>query len=256
MPEQLIILTCNVQPDKSVQVRRNEAQMRLDDYEKSIKKWIKVARDTSSKILVLENSGNLDKIKNRIESSAYQHMYFFETSLDVTSGKKGISAGEFAMLREAIPFILDIPGINFCWKVTGRLYVENFKQISKVSKEQVYVNRFYNPLHIVDSRFIGFPKEVFLGIFSKEPEFGIRKPDQQIDLNPLDISSLEELLTISLTSLECAGLKVTAMRKIPIFTGSSASTNKKLDSSLLTLRLKFHNLVRPIATKLLGGSSP
>ena len=237
-------------------MRRNEAQMRLDDYEKSIKKWIKVARDTNSKILVLENSGNLDKIKSRLESSAYQHMYFLETSLDVTSGKKGISAGEFAMLREAIPFILDIPGINFCWKVTGRLYVENFKQISKVSNDQVYVNRFYNPLHIVDSRFIGFPKEVFLGIFSKEPEFGIRKRDQQIDLNPGNISSLEELLTISLTSLECAGLQVTAMRKIPIFTGSSASTNKKLDSSLLTLRLKFHNLIRFIAIKLLGGSSP
>ena len=256
MTQQLIILTCNVQPNNDVQVLRNEVQERLNDYEESIKKWIDIAKPSSSKILVLENSGNLEKIKTRLESSNYEHMYFLETSPDVISGTQGISAGEFAMLREAIPFILDIPGIQFCWKVTGRLFVENFDQLSHVGVDQAQVNRFYKPLHVLDSRIIGFPKEIFCEIFSKEPEFRMKKRNLQIDPNIETFSSLEEFLMQRLTSLECNGLQVATMRKIPIYSGSSASTNKKLNSKLLFLKLKFLNLIRPIALRLMGGSSP
>ena len=256
MSEQLIILTCNIQPNKNVQVLRNEARIRLNDYEESIKKWIGVAKLTDSRILILENSGNMELLKNQLKLPTYEHIYFFETSADVTSENQGISAGEFAMLREAIPFVLGIPGIKFCWKVTGRLFVENYKQISNVSLDQTHVNRFYKPFHVVDSRFIGFPKEVFCEIFSKKPEFQIRKYSQKIEMNLSIFSSLEEFLTISLSNLECLGLRVASMQKIPIFSGSSASTNKRLNSNLLFLKLTLLNSIRPIALKFMGGSSP
>ena len=230
--------------------------MRLNDYEESIKKWIDVAKTTNSRILILENSGNMELLEERLKPFLNEHIYFFENSADVTSDKQGISGGEFAMLREALPFILDIPGIEYCWKVTGRLFVENYKQISKVRINQVNVNRFYKPFHVLDSRFIGFPKEIFCEIFSQEPEFRTKKFNQHIGINMANFSSLEEYLTISLTNLECVGLQVVSMRKIPIFSGSSASTNKKLHSSTLFLKLKFLNFIRPIAVKLMGGSSP
>ncbi len=256
MSGQLIILTCNVQPSKNVQVLRNEAGMRLNDYADSIKKWIDVAQTTNGRILILENSGNMELLKERLKPFVNEHMYFFENSVDVTSDKEGISGGEFAMLREALPTILNIPGIEYCWKVTGRLFVENYKQLSKVRMNQVNVNRFYKPFHVLDSRFIGFPKEIFYEIFSQEPEFRTKKDNQQIKVNMANFSSLEEYLTISLTNLECVGLQVVSMPKIPIFSGSSASTNKKLDSKTLFMKLKFLNFMRPIAVKLMGGSTP
>jgi hypothetical protein len=108
----------------------------------------------------------------------------------------------------------------------------------------------------VDSRFIGFPKEVFLEIFSKKPEFRMRKYSQKIEMHLANFSSLEEFLTISLSNLECVGLRVASMKKIPIFSGSSASTNKRLNSNLLLLKLTLLNLIRPLAVKLMGGSCP
>ncbi len=256
MSGQLIILTCNVQPAKGVDVIRNNESVRLKDYVESINKWIKLVRSEEGKILVLENSGNLDKLKASLKTVRYEHLYFFETPKDCTSTNQGISAGEFAMLHDALPYVLSIQDIEYCWKVTGRLFVENFFQISGGNTNQVTVNRFYKPFHLVDSRFIGFPKEVFQDLVSKKPEFRKKDDRQQITFKPGTFSSLEEYLTIYLTEKECLGLQVAAMKKIPIFSGTSASTDKKLNSASLFLKLKFANLIRPITLKLLGGSSP
>jgi len=253
---QLIVLTCTVEPTKSVNVARNDADLRLNDYEEAILKWIKAARLSGSKILVLENSGNLAAIKNRIKYGNDSQIFFLATSKDITSQNEGISAGEFAMLREALPFIQSLTDIKFCWKVTGRLFVENFEQIRKTNSSQVTVNRFYNPFHIIDSRLVGFSVDVFRDLVSMDPLFRKNNQDPGLISESNTFSSLEEFLTVYLTQRECTGLRVGTMKKIPIFSGTSASTNKKLNSKLLNFKLERLNSIRPILLKLLGGSAP
>jgi len=253
---QLILLTCTVEPSKDVIVARNNADLRLNDYEVAIKKWIELARPHGHKILVIENSGNIDKIKNRCRLVNYPYIYFLASSKDEASQYEGISAGEFAMLREALPIIQSFQDVKFCWKITGRLFVENFEKIRKSNSTEAVVNRFYSPFHIIDSRIVGFSIEVFRALVSAEPKF--RKFNQELPLKskPSTFSSLEEFLTFFLTQRECVGLQVGTMKSIPVFSGTSASTNKKLNSRSLSIKLRVLNTLRPIVLRLLGGSAP
>lgn len=252
----LIILTCTVEPSKDVLVTRNNADLRLKDYEVAILKWIEIAKANNHKILVLENSSNIHAIENLLKVVNYPHIYYLASSKDEVSQNEGISAGEFGMLRDALPLVQSFQDIKFCWKVTGRLFVENFEKIRKSNSADVAVNRFYSPLHIIDSRIVGFSVEVFRDLVSAKPKFRKYNQEMPLESKPDTFSSLEEFLTFFLTQRECVGLQVGTMKKIPVFSGTSASTNKRLNSKRLSLKLQILNTIRPIVLKLLGGSAP
>jgi len=257
MHNHCVVLTCTVNPHTDVAVVRNNPEIRLNDYVESITKWHALSKKLNFRVLVVENSASIDILKMRLPESILNSVSFHQCLPDSDSEKKGISSGEYVMLRESIPVLKEIGGIEFCWKVTGRLFVNNFAKLAKSAKREVWVNRFYKPRHITDTRFFGIPLTMYSEVFSKDIDFAPSKySGETLVLESREFPTMEDFLTRICLELEIIGWKVQSFYQIPIFEGVSASTGKKLDHWGVKIRLKIANAFRKLAVKLISGSLP
>jgi len=257
MNNHCVVLTCTVKPKAEVAVTRRDPEIRLNDYVEAIIKWHGLSTKLNFRILVIENSNSLERVKERLPKNIRDSVVFHQSSPDVNSGKEGISAGEFLMLKDSISVIEAMKGIDFCWKVTGRLFVTNFRKISKSQNSQMKVNRFYSPRHIIDTRFFGISFPLYSRVFSQEINFTTRKePQSSLSLETQTFSTMEDFLTRVCHELEANGNWVQSLNQIPAFEGFSASTGKKLDNFNAKVRIKIANSIRGIAIKLIAGSVP
>jgi len=257
MNNHCVVLTCTVKPRPNVAVARNDAEVRLGDYIKAITKWHKLTARLNFKILVIENSNSIEIIKKGLPLQIVESVTFHQSFMDVDSEKKGISAGEYLMLKESIAVIEDIGGIDFCWKVTGRLFVSNFGKLSKSRTSEMKVNRFHKPRHITDTRFFGISFPMYSQIFAQDIEFS-RAIDPQ-SIFPLESKiflTMEDFLSRICLELESTGHSVQSLNQIPIFEGVSASSGKKLDNWNTKVKIKLANSIRTLAIKMIAGSLP
>lgn len=257
MHNHCVVLTCTVNPHSDVAVARIDPEVRLKDYITSIKKWHTLSSKLNFKILVLENSNSIQLLKSALPVSVVKDISFHQCEADSDSRKKGISSGEFAMLKESIAILNKMESIDFCWKVTGRLFVNNFAKLTKPVGNEMWVNRFYNPRHITDTRFFGIPFTMYSEVFSKNIDFALSKDlRRSLSLDNNDFQTMEDFLTRICLELEAIGWRVQSFSQIPIFEGVSASTGKKLDNWDTKIRIKLANAVRKIAVKMISGSLP
>ena len=252
-----VVLTCTVNPHINVAVTRNNPEVRLKDYVEAIIKWHKLSIKLNFRILVLENSDSIEILKKGLPDTILKSVHFHQSLTDTASRNLGISAGEFRMIEDSIPILEEMKDIEFCWKVTGRLFVSNFTQITKGSSHEMWVNRFYKPRHIIDTRFFGIPFAMFSQVFSQNVEFSSTNVSRAIlSLESRVFPTMEDFLTRICLELESVGWSVQSFKQIPIFEGVSASTGKKLDNWSTKIKLKVANLVRKLAVKMISGSLP
>lgn len=254
----LIILTCTVRPNSKTKVKRNDPELRLDDYIASIIKWVQLSKYYKFKIVVIENSQSVDLLMKRIPKEFIDQISFFQFSEDLEVSTRGISHGEFKLLQQFASQIQLYQNYEYIWKVTGRLFLSNFSKLVPKESFDLVVNRFYYPRHLIDTRVIGFSLPTFKLLLQLTPNFYESIIDEQFDIfsDPLSITSLEDLLTYFTHRCEMTGKQVKSMKKIPIYEGTSASINKQLDKGILRIGIRISNLVRPIAIKMLRGSAP
>jgi hypothetical protein len=254
----LILLTCTVAPNPATKVKRIDPGIRLEDYVESILSWAKLSEKLHFKIAVLENSNSVELIRSRIPERVRDTIDFFQLSEDLDVSNRGISYGEFKLLKEFADGNKDIFSYEYLWKVTGRLYVPNFRSLIPKESFDLVLNRFFSPRHLVDTRIIGFSSTTLLHLTQMNPDFYQSTSEDAFEIirNSIKFASLEDFLTSFAHRCEMVGKKVIGMRKIPIFRGSSASSNKRLDKKVVQVGIRIGNLLRPVAIKTLRGSAP
>lgn len=251
----LVILTCTVKTKMTEGMKRSDVGIRLDDYTKAIIKWSKLSKKLGFRILVVENSNSISELQSKLSFLGNPNLEFVQLKEDLRSHFEGNSAGEYQMLREILDRGIIPDDIDSIWKVTGRLYVSNFNNLISSDSSDLIVNRFYNPAHLVDTRIIRFSQKSFQKIFSADSRFVVDKNSNNHG-NQGIYSSLEHLLTLEALHLELQGGRVDGMRKVPIFKGYSATSNKLIDGFLSSKKKQFANFVRPMIIKFLAGSIP
>jgi hypothetical protein len=239
----------------SVGMKRSETGVRLDDYRRAIIQWSNLSKKLGFKILVVENSSSIRDLQSKLAYHENPNLEFVQLREDLRSHFEGNSAGEFQMLREILEMGIISDDTDLIWKVTGRLYISNFNQLITKDSPDLILNRFYNPVHLVDTRIIGFSQKIFHKIFSADARFVVDK--NQINYgNQGPYSSLEHLLTLETIYSELQGDKVEVMRKVPIYKGYSATSNKLIDGFISSKKKQIANIIRPLIIKLLAGSIP
>lgn len=257
MNNHCVILTCTVKPKKSVSVLRNDPSERLKDYVEAINKWYQLLENLKIKILVLENSGSMKLLMSQLPEHVCNNVMFHQCSMDQISAGTGISSGEFQMLKESMKLLQKDKQIDYCWKVTGRLFVSNFEKIANPNENEILVNRFYKPRHIVDSRFFGMPTDTFSKVFSQRVKFNENDSlTGNLKLSNYIFPTMEDFLTQISITLERKGFTVKSFDKIPVFEGFSASTGKRLDTWKSNCKIKIANSFRKYGIKIISGSLP
>src|ERR1700735_4149006 len=56
-PTYLLVMTATVTPSANAQVKRSSPQVRLEDYKRALRFWLRYPHPAASRILFLENSG-------------------------------------------------------------------------------------------------------------------------------------------------------------------------------------------------------
>lgn len=254
----LILLTCTVAPNPGTKVKRIDSGLRLEDYLDSILNWAHLSEQLQFKLAVLENSNSIQLIKNRIPENLREKISFFQFSEDLEVANLGISHGEFKLLKEFAEENSDFFEYEYVWKVTGRLYVPNFRSLVPKESFDLVLNRFFYPRHLVDTRIIGFSSSAFWHLTQMNPNFYESTNDDALEIlqESLKFASLEDLLTSFAHRCEMVGKSVKSMEKIPIYKGSSASSDKRLDNRIVQVGIRIGNLLRPITIKMLRGSAP
>lgn len=116
----VVVLTATISPDpKMPNLVVRDAKSRLDQYKRSVEWWAKTCSRYGYHLMVVENSGQVEKLAE-FRSERVQLLAVAEqTSLEVRQGK---GSGEAAMLMQASLALKEHPVILKC---TGRLKVLN-----------------------------------------------------------------------------------------------------------------------------------
>lgn len=253
----LIILTCTVFPQVEQNLVRSNPLDRLNDYLKSIPKVISDTKDLDASIVIVENSGSIELIRDGLSKRGIDtsRIIFCPCKIDKLSSNSGISAGEHEMLKFVSSF-LDFSNYDVVWKLTGRLNIDNLTKIILLSDGDLRVNRFFTPNHIIDSRFFGARQEVF-------KDFALNVPDYSEYLTSdhkwkyfNSFRAIEFYLVFFGLKIESMGMSVKSLPAIPVYRGISASTGKALDSFSTRLKVMSSNRIRHLLVKGLLGSSP
>jgi len=251
----LVILTCTVKTKMTFGMKRSEQSVRLNDYTTSIRAWSELSKKIGFKILVIENSDSLITLQSSLSNLDNPYLEFAQTTEDQRSHIEGNSAGEFQMLKEILDTKLIPAEIEFIWKVTGRLFIRNFRRLAPIEKSDFILNRLYNPIHLVDTRIICFSPKGFRSLFSQDPKFIL---DNTLMHNGEKgtYSSFEHFVTLEVLHSEFFGDAILSMKEVPIFMGHSGTSNKEIDGQLSRIKKLFANFFRPLIVKLLVGSTP
>lgn len=242
-----------MQPDLKI----IDSEIRLKDYIRAITLWVEHTSKTNTQIWILENTNSLDILKSECSKRDIDNsrIKYFSTPLDTKSQTNGKSAGEFEMLKSVSRKIME-GDFESVTKVTGRLYVSNFRScLYFSSKVDFACGRFYSPSHIVDSRFFSLTPEVFELIFNKEIEFSTGMEKSAL-MNLETFLSMEHYLTYRAFQLESMGYRVSSFPSVPLYIGQSASTGKKLNLFKVNLKIRIANSFRKIAIKFISGYTP
>lgn len=250
---ELIFLTATVKVGPgNTRVKLNNFQDRLESVVSATNLWIKFAEATNRDLVLIENSGNLNLLKERLMDVSKPLLSLIEAPLDTVSLHEGISAGEYGMIKHLIEN-QPIDEYQFIWKISGRNYCPNAGRVLRWDSEaDIVASRNSWPAHLVNSRLFGMKPEIWRDftkgeiIFSTEEKFS----------NPRTFRSMEHYLTQFVLDQEVKGKRQTDFPQIPRFTGHSGSTNKLIDNRKRRLILMLINPLRKIIIKLLMGMTP
>ncbi|MBA3364402.1 MAG: hypothetical protein H0U03_01265 [Actinobacteria bacterium] len=128
----LILLTATIDPMGRAGVLRSDPEIRLDDYARSLDRWLDAGSELPAELVFCENSGwPLDRLRelaaDRYPSDRLRFLQFSGNDYPAELGK---GPGEAAIIDHAIETVLaDRAGSDLVVKCTGRLFVRNLRSL-------------------------------------------------------------------------------------------------------------------------------
>lgn len=207
-----LLLTGTIKPSIVYALKRTSSTERENDYFNAISEWMKY----KIPIVFCENS-NFDS--NKIKGLIGPDFEFIQYEEIEELTKKGKGFGEAKIMQYAMNKSKIINSNDFVIKVTGRLFVKNFKSIFKVANSMEYdiMAPLENKLKWSDSRLIIFKKTFYHQYFIKYSE----KIDDSTGY------CFERALACSIHELLSDNKKWEMLPFYPLFKGFSGTYNEK-----------------------------
>lgn len=205
-----ILLTGTIAPKDVPFLARTDPKLRLRDYITSIFRW--VADSPVNKIIFCENS-NYDYDFALLKDLA--NAYSKELEIIQFQGCNGASTygksyGESKLINYALDNSKLLTSSKDFYKITGRLYIENIKQILQLHENNEIVFSRDKRGNSVDTRFFKVSKKFYSTVL-----FEVFN-----EINDNEGKSLEHVYHDKLIH---HGNKVTHLSKLPIYIGISGS---------------------------------
>jgi len=207
-----ILLTGTIKPSIVYALKRTSPIDRENDYYNAIKNWMKF----KIPIVFCENS-NFDSHKIRGLAGPDFEFIHYEESEDLTTKGKGF--GEARIMNYAFQHSHLINQSDYIIKITGRLFISNFKPIIKIAGSLDFdiMAPLENKLKWTDSRLFIFKKDFFNQYFLK-----------YIDkINDSTGFCFERALACSIHELLADNKKWEMLPFYPRFKGFSGTYNEK-----------------------------
>jgi hypothetical protein len=159
-PRYLLVMTATVVPAPNVQVKRSSPRVRLEDYKRALRFWLRYPHAAAERILFLENSGadlsELRAIADQ-ENPVGREVEFL--SLPVHKIPPGGNYGytEMQMLDEGLALSKLRRGTTHMIKTTGRLTFPALgKALDRIEKAARELSSAFELM--IDCRRLGFPR--------------------------------------------------------------------------------------------------
>jgi hypothetical protein len=218
----LIILTATLQP--MVDVTRSKIAQRTQDYMGAIKRWWDCFQHDPVDILICENSGydltTLTAFTSQLNNQ--NRIRFFQFNGDKTLVQTlGKGAGEAEMLDECFKHN-QISGYDYIVKSTGRLFVDNAKQLldEAIANQADWAIAIRADLKFVDTRFFIIKHALF------QP-YLLNLGKAVNDANGVFI---EHAMLRRVAQAMADGYQWKSFSHLPIYNGSSGTDGKKYNS--------------------------
>jgi hypothetical protein len=124
VPKYLLVMTATVAPPANAQVKRSSPQVRLEDYKRALRFWLRYPHASAERILFLENSGaDLSQLREISEADNPLHREVEFLSLPIQEIPPGTNYGysEMQMLDEGLVLSKLRQATTHMIKATGRL---------------------------------------------------------------------------------------------------------------------------------------
>lgn len=137
VPKYLLVMTATITPPANAQVKRSSPQVRLEDYKRALRFWLRYPHASAERILFLENSGaDLSELRGIAETENPQHRKVEFLSLTPHEIPAGTNYGysEMQMLDEGLALSKLRQATTHMIKATGRLtFLELGKALDRVA---------------------------------------------------------------------------------------------------------------------------
>src|SRR5579863_2080483 len=159
-PRYLLVMTATVTPAPNAQVKRASPQIRLDDYKRALRFWLRYPHPSAQRILFLENSGaDLSELRTIAERENPMGKGVEFLSLPAHEIPPGSNYGytEMQMLDEGLALSTLRRSTTHMIKTTGRLTFpalgKALDRIEKLTRESSASFEL-----MIDCRRLGFPR--------------------------------------------------------------------------------------------------
>jgi hypothetical protein len=191
-PLYLLVMTATIIPATNAGVRRADPQIRLDDYKKALRFWLRDPHPATGRILLLENSGadlsELQAIAADENPHAKPVEILFVPGNEIPEGSN-YGYTEMQMLDEGLALSSLRRQTTHMIKVTGRL---TFPTLGNA------LDKITPPEFMIDCRRLGFPRRGFdakTQIFVCSHDFYDRVlRNSRQEMNSTDVRLLEHLI--------------------------------------------------------------
>lgn len=160
-----LLLTGSIEVDNVIFTKRNNTELRLNDYRKTIKKYRKIK---GINIVFVENSNYLvDKLdKCFLEDDNFELLTFNGREDSMERGK---GYGEMKCFIHAFTHSNLLKNAEYVIKCTGRNYAPKIRYLIEFLQKENYnvIGDFWTNLDFFDSRIFAFTPDFFLNFFLK-----------------------------------------------------------------------------------------
>lgn len=222
-----ILLTGTIDSSKfgNTNVKLTDCNERLSQYENAITRYIK--KSEFDNIVFIENSGyNFQYKKFEELAKSYNKKFeFLQVETDIEKTKKmGKSYGEAILIKRGIEESKLLKEAEYIYKVTGRIFLENSKQICKKQKDK--------------SEFIVFNKSKWCNTSF----FKVRRKDFEEILKDAykycNEAKGKDIESVYFDLLMNSNIKVGTFVRYPSLTGIVGTTGNRYDRSKIKMIIK------------------
>lgn len=168
----ILLMTATVTPRQTSDLTRTDPTLRLSDYQRALKYYLKLVDTTLHGIVFVENSNsNVVSLKDMTrESGKVDRVEFLCNYGDHSYSDKGRAFGEFKLLDHAMAESSMIRAAHdqaVIWKITGRYIVKNLRAVIARSPDQfdAYFDMKDRPLRWMDMRLMAWTPAGYDRIF-------------------------------------------------------------------------------------------